>query len=558
MPCCDCGTLLCVPENVDENESTELYCPECKGLDIESQGVVDVKADWMIEERFPENRIIDPLREYEKPEVIQFLVTRLNWRANKFMNRNGFPLNEFGYLAYLIHNVYQADNFGSKSLPSSGELHDIIDTLRDAYSKLIRTFLDAKYQFVLCERDHPMSDNFDMFVNDYIFHQTEYGLCFERCVSSLLCGDYEHYREFSYVQDNIRSADRTDPDDVETLEEFADAWYPLIMELRLIASADQMVGDVFETRLESVTVFDIEEFLENLDQQLSPEEKHLASEKGQAIPLSEECVDKCGKRVFGDQWASIRDQLIVSDQHREAHPFLFQIERYEEYPISGSDETATVPKTSILYPRAFARLLKFQIFPLLNNGNKQSGHSLLKNVNDQQSKQYELNLYNHIKDQSSECYLRPEIDSNDGSEIDLLFLSDDNLFLIEEKFFMPPIKLNKPDGMRVLREKFDLAIFHEEPEDRHRSPSGKSFPEKVQMWRDVELEDTFSADASSTSSNRTPNVVTTDWKQKTLRKFVISNVVPPYIEKQGVQFLSDLEFYKYIESNMDDIQFQTP
>ena len=40
-----------------------------------------------------------------------------------------------------------------------------------------------------------------------------------------------------------------------------------------------------------------------------------------------------------------------------------------------------------------------------------------------------------------------------------------------------------------------------------------------------------------------------------IEKYVVSNVVPSYIEKQGVRFMTDLEFYQWIEHGDDSVLY---
>ena len=49
-----------------------------------------------------------------------------------------------------------------------------------------------------------------------------------------------------------------------------------------------------------------------------------------------------------------------------------------------------------------------------------------------------------------------------------------------------------------------------------------------------------------------------EWKDLDVEMYVVSNVVPSYIEKQNVRFLTDLEFYKWINNGDDSVLYSLP
>lgn len=162
------------------------------------------------------------------------------------------------------------------------ELDEEIQLVQDAYPKLISTFRDARNGFVTCVKRDSFTGQMENFTSDYELYQSEYGLCFERCVKSILCGDWENYKDYTSVSDVLRSVDKIDVDDVDIVEEFADTWYQYILQLRLLASSDDMVGDTYYTWLpDDVTVFEIEEFLDRIDSQFTNESKILS---GRCVP----------------------------------------------------------------------------------------------------------------------------------------------------------------------------------------------------------------------------------------------------------------------------------
>lgn len=151
------------------------------------------------------------------------LLTRLNLISRRFLEENGIPVDDFGYLAYLIRQICPQAGFGKKQLQDPRELDEEIEAVRDAYTELVNAFRNARDRFSICTRRDGFTNQMEDFASDYRLWQSEYGLCFERGVKSIICGDRENYEDYSFVADGLRGIDKTDPDEVSTSREFADA-----------------------------------------------------------------------------------------------------------------------------------------------------------------------------------------------------------------------------------------------------------------------------------------------------------------------------------------------
>ncbi|MDT3434260.1 hypothetical protein [Haloarcula sp. 1CSR25-25] len=553
MPCEDCGRLLCA-----SRDDSSLYCPRCAGLPVEGTHVVRAKTEWLLEDYLTDKNILVLVEDYSKANLILASLTQLNQIANVFFSENGMPVSDFGYLAYIIRSIYQKNDFGEEQLSLPFDSDSELEVLKDAYTTVVSAYRDAREQFSICIKNDDFTGEWSNFASDYSLHQSEYGLCFERCVKSILCGDPDHYEDYSYVADVLRSVDKTDVGDVETNWEFGDAWYQFILQLRLMASTDEMVGNIYATRLPSdVTIFDIETFIDALDNRFTSEQHTRMHEEGYATVLDRAEVDQCGELAFGDAWKDVQDQVIVSKNNLDAHPFLFELEVEQSRRISNNRyRREHVPK--VFYPRFYTRLLKFQIFPLLKNGEDPSGHEILTGITGDRGEVYERNLYEFLKDNGIECYHNAKLPNRDSREINLLCRVDDSLIFIEVKYLLPPIHLNSEEGVQILNQKFDLKIFNEVSSDSGRSPEGTPFPEIVDSWVDLDAGDRFHSQVQEGSGGREHHTVGDDWVDLGVKKFVVSNVVPSYIEKQGVRFLTDLEFYKLIEHDDDRVLYTLP
>jgi hypothetical protein len=536
MPCEECGHLLCV----DPDEELSLFCPRCNNLPYESNAIVQAATNWLLEDHFTDENIIQIIDEYSKNNLIINILTRLNHVANQFFQDQevGIPINDFGYFPYILKQIYRKDNFGDEYLEDPWELDDELRVLRDAYTELVLSFRAARDQFLICIRRDEFSGQFENFASDYELYQSEYGLCFERCVKSILGGDLDNYETYVFVADNLRSVDKRDVEDVSTSWEFTDAWYDYLLQMRMIASSDTLVNDAYFTRLpEHINIFHIEEFIDRIDNCFTQRQHEEMVEEGIVCSLEPDTVDLIGRQTFGNSWNEVRDFLIISEDSLDAHPFLWMI----------SDESLPESTSRILYPRFFARILKFQVFPLLRNGNNPTSHELLSSIASDRGPLYERNWHDYLVDMDIECYQGAELTRNEPNEIDLLLIKDELLIFVEMKYFLPPIRINGPEGIRIIDEKFDVEIFNQESDTSNRTADGKPFPEKVSEWMRLEPGESFTSRIGPENDNRVEQEYRGEWADYDDNKYVVSNVVPSYIEKQDVRFLTDLEFYRWIE-----------
>jgi len=270
----------------------------------------------------------------------------------------------------------------------------------------------------------------------------------------------------------------------------------------------------YYTRLpDDVTIFDIEEFLDRIDSQFSSEVHTKMKEESWVSTLDSQKVDHCGRQAFGSSWSEVKDYLIISEDNLDAHPFLFELKVTEERRFPGSRRPREIQTTKVFYPRFYAQIMKFQVFPLLRNGKEPSSHQLLADITGDRGTVYERNLYDFITDQGIECYHGAEITKANPNEIDLLCVFEDSLKFIEVKYLMPPIRINDKTGVRELNEDFDRLIFNEVVEDSDRKAKGKPYPEKVNVWMELEAGESFTSQVGADKEDRQEQVFKEEWKQ---------------------------------------------
>lgn len=556
MPCVVCGQLLAVRGLGADETQTHLFCPQCEGLEIESQSVVRSKTKYLIQDsEINAARIPHGLGDYKKEEVLYLLIHRINRHINKFFERNGMYSFEFGYLASLIYSVYRASGFGNRSIPDFEEFWEDVTIARDGFAKLHSTFLDAYEGFLICERNTVFSGEFNDFASDYSLYPSEYSLGFRRILAALVCRDPADWDTFTTVTDEIRNfRDIRISEEPETVEEYGDFWYQFINQLKVVASMDPIINDVYSTRFpDEITIFQVEQFIEELNNSLSPTQVRKAS-KGICVALDRKTIETAGEKAFNQYWEEVRPLVIVSKDNIGAHPFIFKINYTEEYSSAEKDEQVSVKKEEYLYPRDYARLAKFQIFPLLRNkGTGDSGHRILKKMTDKRASKYEKQFYEFLKSRSVECHLRPEISNSDGSELDIIYVTAEEIHLVELKLFMPPPELRSREGITTVNQKFDLPIFNEETEDVSRTASGPTLPEKLQKWRELEQGDVFYTDDSFGTDKDHKQRIGENWWDKNIRQFVVSNLTPSYTEKKGIRFITDFEYVKLVDGGDEGV-----
>ena len=396
MPCVACDGLLAVGDYSSDDHQTYLFCPRCKGLDIESQSVVRAKTEYLIQDsKINARRIPHGLGEYRKSDVLRLLIFRINKHLNKFFKRNGMYTFELGYLATLIYSVYRAEGFGDKSISNFEKFGEEVTTLRDGFAVLHRAFLDAHQEFSICEKKLDYSGNFDDFAKDYNQHISEFWFAFNRILASLICGDPADWNTYNTVTGEIRNFSQViETDDPKTVKEYGDFWYQLINQLKAIASMDPIINEVYFTELPNeITIFEIEEFLGNLDDSLN-QIQELKASKGHCISIDKKVIENAGKKAFDNHWEDVRPLVIVGENSLDAHPFLFEVRYTENYRLAKGDEKVPVQKTEYVYPQDYARLVKYQIFPLLQNkGTAKNGHKILKQLTEKRSDKYEEQFY---------------------------------------------------------------------------------------------------------------------------------------------------------------------
>jgi len=320
-----------------------------------------------------------------------------------------------------------------------------------------------------------------------------------------------------------------------------------------LASADAAVGESYTTfPPDNVSVHKIDELLEGLDKRFVDDEGNLVLQDSTLAATTEEELDETGQEVFPENWDDVKQSLVISKNNLDAHPFLFKLDFEEVVREVSGRPPITREVTRIVYPRFYAKILRFQIFPLLQNGDKPSGNEILNDIAIERGEEFEKNVYRYLSSQGFDSYYSAELPGVESSEIDVIAVdSDENeIWFIECKYLQPVIQMNALEGIQNLNEKFDHKVFNVEADAYGGSPTGLPFPEKVQQWKESDIGDRFTSvdpDDESSISERYPST----WKKYEARMMVVSNLCPSYSVKEGVEFYTDMELVQLLHGELD-------
>jgi hypothetical protein len=387
MPCDNCGYLFCVDENKN------LFCARCEGKNVETQGTINVRANWFLEEWFSGENLIQIVKNYDKQSLITTLLIRLNNISYTFKEENGLPVDQFRYFPYFLKLIYQSNGFGDQHIKTRNKTPSGIKTLLEGYTEVVDAVRKARDGLNVGIRRTSYRGPWENIPSEYEFYTSERNLCAGRCIASLLCGDFDDYGDYTFVTDNVRSVNKTGVNDVENPWDFGDAWYQLIVQMMAMAAMDEFAGEVFYTDFpEEMTIIKMEEFLDNLDHCLIGNSERMAEESIAVPALSQAQVESSGKLAFGENWNRVRNYVIMSEENPNAHPFLFEMDSIDQWYSDTLEIAFETECKRYLYPRYFSFLLKFQVFPMIKNGCKNDkGHDLLTDLTAKRGKAAEKN-----------------------------------------------------------------------------------------------------------------------------------------------------------------------
>lgn len=535
MPCPHCDSPLLVSEKYED-----MRCPTCANLSTIPYSTLRPELE-ATRDHLSEDRLIELLKDYKKTQLILILIRESNKAAHEMYQRRRTQTREFLFASRLIKLLLPETGFGNKLFNIDNELPELIDTTFGHQSLIQRTLdhLEERFQYAHYKVGIKDASNF---FGKFQRYESEFNYCFIRCLKSLMGGFPEEQELFDRAHDAFRGFDTPDSNNIESVREFAEIFFELIISFGFLFSSQESLNEVYQQPLpESVTILDLSDFIERIDLQYSGGPLNEIKETGELAVAEWPQVQSAGYEIFGDDWENVRDRILMHPGNTDAHPFLFGLP-IKEKPVGhrlGTPVKIDVPK--VFYPYHHSHLIRFQLFPLLHDETGTPGHRVLETVGDGRGQRYEWNVYEFLDEQDYHVYHSLVSLVGGEHEVDILVVDENagELWFIECKYLMPAVRMDTPDGIRAFNDKVDSKVF---PED------SEAFDEKVDWWLDHQPGEPFKSQTEWDTGDRVRQQFEEAWSNYEVKRFVVSNLVPSYTKKRGIVFMTDLEFLEFLET----------
>lgn len=547
MPCPYCGQTL-----VYHDKKDSLYCPKCLQLPVADLDWIKQQASDIQQQYLNHDDLLLLIEEYGLFRVIGTLTFELNKGAAGMITDNRLSVAKFFHSLPVIKAVYENadrfnDHFNPKNADGQEELHERVEAFLNDATGLITVLNQVQEEFCIPIELTPIHRSWKDFFANFLFPHSEYWLCSERCLKANIGAREEIREDFMLKEVIFRSFDRPDKDEIDSVQDWADHWYGLQVSLGFTSALNKTVGEAFTTDFpDSLTIFDLEELLDKMTEAVQPSIAEAEPGDLRAVSIPEHKFDDIGKEVFGDSWEDVKPSITLSPENTNAHPLFFKISGTKAMEVRGGRRTRKVPQKQIVYPDQFSQLVKMQLFPFLENGDLEKSTSALSTLTERRGESFERYVYEFLSETTCEAYHSCKISKQSGKEIDTIFRKEGTVYFVESKFMLPKLNMQMQEGIENVNQAFNEKIF-KQGTDR----SGKSFPEKVEAWRELDPSAEISHQVSRDESDRRWIQIPDEWIDDEFEMLVVSNFTPSYIEKHRVRFLTDLELYQWLENKED-------
>ena len=205
---------------------------------MESPHQINWRLNWLLEDHFTPENMIGVLDDYTQVEAVSTLLDKADSNARTFRDEAKMASLDYVYISYLLKQTYENLDRGEGHSSYDEELHEIASDLIEGNSLVLRTLRHIREGFILLEKQSPsVSINPLEIVSgeEYRRRLAEPGLCNQRCMESITVVNEDYYDAFNFVSSNIRSVDRPGPDERETVYDYGDCWYEIIMSLAALS-----------------------------------------------------------------------------------------------------------------------------------------------------------------------------------------------------------------------------------------------------------------------------------------------------------------------------------
>jgi hypothetical protein len=533
MPCVECGSPLFVSEKYED-----LRCPNCSNLSVASPELVESQVKTH-RDYFGEKELIEFLKDYDKEQLILALLRMGNKAASQIWEDRGISLRDFALPPRLIKLLLPESGFGGKRLDVNDWPPDVLETVLDFHFNVLRTLSHLEDQFVYAYPKVTLEDTSSI-LSSHAIYSSEYQYCFDRCTRSLLGGREKHRDRFDSVDLEFRDFDTPEADEIETAKDFGRTFYEFIIGISFFMSSNDSLGETYHNDFpESVTILDIGDFLEELDLGYVDGALGQMRFEGELAMTQWSEINRAGEDVFGEDWPTVRENIVVTAENTNAHPFLFGLpvsQRPEAAPLGS---TVTIDLPMVFYASEYARFIRFQMFPMLSDEEGTPGKDIINEITSDRGIPYERNIYGYLDEQGFEAYHNLKHYGDNDHQLDLLVVAHERgeLWLIECKYKVPYMRMDTANGIEDFNDKMYRSVFED----------GEAFDEKADWWLTNKPGDNFTWQEGD-DGDRTVTTFEEAWTDLQVRRLVVSNLVPSYPVKRGIRFLTGMEFMGFTES----------
>jgi len=535
MPCPECDSPYLVSQKYEN-----LRCPKCLNIGIVSPERVKTEVEDA-RDFMGENQVLDYLKDYDKTQLILALLRMGNKAVHEVWNNRAIPIRDFAFTPLFIKLLLPETGFGNKTLDVQDWPPETLETIIKHRFLVLRELNHLEEQFTYA---YPKvaTGSLNTIFDRYDLYQSEFSYCFDRCLKSLLGGELEHREQFDTADEELRKFETPDGDNIQSVRDFADAFYDFIIGMGFLLSSDESLNEVFYNEFpESVTILDIRDFMDALNNQFLPGNINAITGEEELAVVDWAEIQQIGFEIFDDDWTEVRDEIVMTPSNTDAHPFLFSMPVEEKTIESRLNRPSQLALPRVFYAQEYAQFIRFQMFPMLHDESGRVGHEVLTEVTEDRSEVYERNIHTYLQNEGYESYHSLKHYKSDEHELDVLTIASDRneLWFIECKYLLPKLRMDTAEGIRTFNEKMTEAVFED----------GEPFDEKVDWWLENKSGENFTNQTGpNPDEDRTAARFKQSWTDLTVRRFVVSNLVPSYTLKRGVVFLTDMEFLEFLET----------
>lgn len=536
MPCSKCESPFLVSE-----EYEDMRCPNCLDIPVVQSEQLEPLTDE-VRELFSEKRVFNLYKQYSKSHLILALIRTANKAGHDIFTSRKGSVRDLSIASRLVKRLYPETGFGDDQMDFSNGVPERFETFL-GHQHILRKLdhLESKFEYAYPDTNTELKPT-TKFFEQFRRYQSELEYCYVRCAKSLHGGFEDNQRLFDEASDRIRDFDKPSVSDINSSLDFANVFFEFIISMAFLYSADDSLNNVYAHSFhDELTIDKLTHLTERLDGQFSNRTRAHIDQSGELSMVDWIELQQIGWDIFGPEWSDIQNQIVMHSSNPDAHPFLFGITVDEPAPGHRPGIPVYLQMPKVVYPRHYSKLIRMQMFPMLKTENGTSGHRILDDVCTERGPVFERNLHEYLISKGHESYHSAEATKANQNEVDVLVVNEEEgeIWFVECKYLLPPLRMDTPNGIEKMNEKFDRRVF---------PSSSIAFDDKADWWMEQMPGKDFTSQIGQDENDRESQRFRSEWTDYDVQRFVVSNLVPSYTLKRNVLFFTDLEFIKYLET----------